>query len=175
MILTLFPPTFTRESGQAGTNGPFYAIYNRNHRYAAAIAAQEVREARFNLPFYALAMLIGGVTAHLLLPPMGEARIVAIAIAAAIALLPVGLFPPRKRRTELLGQSVECVVRRDRYGTALGTALDEAARQLTGYGQFNGYGVERIRRLLEREIPGAEEWAAANRKLIDKAFEGERK
>lgn len=165
-MLTLLPPTFARPSksgSKNGSNGPFHAWYWRDHPFAAGIAAQEVREARFKMPFALGGMaLIAGVIVLAGLP-------LALLPLAAAGLLVVRL-PAIKRRLELKGQAVECVVRLQFYGTPFKTTVAEAAAQLSRYGQFKDWSVSKLTYELTRELTAAQDWVADNRKLIARAY-----
>lgn len=176
MILTLAPPTVglkNKPSGKNGSNGMGFAFYWRGHPYAAGIAAQEVREARYKAVF---AFPFAGTTtaAYVFLTLRYDWYLEAIPLFLLGSLLVVALVmkaPSLGRRIELLGQSVECVVRERYYGTLLVTSITEAARQLSNYEQFKGWTVSKIETALLKEIPRARKWAASNRKLIERAKE----
>lgn len=165
-MITLLPPTVGLKDSE-NSNWPFFAFYNRNHRFAAAVAAQEVREARYKASIWFPLVAVGVaviVAAH-------------VWFAQSLLYLPAAIIPAslvvatkaRKRQIEIIGQSVECVVRRDKYGTPLEEALSEASRQLTRYKQFKGWTQEKIRMELVNAIPAAEQWARKNAGLIKKA------
>lgn len=167
-MLTLLPPTVGLRGGSNGGNLPFYAWYNRDHEYAAALAAQEVREARYMGALWWPALVLSSaalLATHLYLGVRWEWAPACVIFATLVALAPAS----RRRKAEYRGQSVECVVRRDVYGTPLDTALDEAAYQLTRYRQFRGHRQDEIREGLVEAIPGAEAWARRNAKLIQRA------
>lgn len=169
-MLTLFPPTFAlrkKPEGRNGANSPFFAYYWRDHPFAAAIAAQEVREARYKMPFAFAAMLAFGAAYYFAALHFGwyvEFTLLAAALGTAITKL-----PPIGRAIELRGQTTESVVRADLYGTPLDQAISDAARQLGRYGQFDGWSFEKITSALVRRIPDERRWANSNRELIAKA------
>ena len=174
-MLTMLPPTFARKNRPGGANGansPFFAYYWRDHPYAAAIAAQEVREARYKMPFALVAMLAFGAAYYFAALHFGwyiEFAPLAAALGTAITKL-----PPIGRAIELRGQSVECVVRADLYGTPLDEAVDDATRQLARYDQFDGWDELKIETGIVRAIPEARRWANSNHKLIARARELQR-
>jgi hypothetical protein len=168
-MLTMLPPTFGLKDSSNG-NFPFYAWYNRNHEFAAALAAQEVREARFSASRWFPALLVCVAVLIALHTYAGVLLEWAPATLIVATLATFGPAGPR-RKAEILGQSVECVVRRDYYGTPLEQALDEAAYQLTRYRQFKGWRVEDIREGLVEAIPGAEAWARKNAELIQRGVQ----
>jgi hypothetical protein len=145
-VLTLFPPVWGVDDkpDSNGSNGLLWAWYWKGHPFAAAIAAQEVREVRRKA-------LIGGMA----------------------GLLIAGLILRRKsfrRKLEILGQSAECVVRRDYYAAPIEKALEDAANQLAGYGQFDGWSVDRIRSELVAAIPAADKWVSSHQALVERAL-----
>jgi hypothetical protein len=162
-MLTMLPPTFGLKDSSNGGNLPFYVWYNRNHEFAAALAAQEVREARYMAALWWPVAIVSAALIYLFLP-------LAVLPASVILATLVAMAPgSRRREAEFRGQSVECVVRRDQYATPLDTALDEAAYQLTRYKQFRGWRIEDIREGLVEAIPSAEAWARKNANLIRSA------
>ena len=166
-MLTLFPPVWGVDDKPEsnGSNGALWAYYWKGHEYRAAIAAQEVREVRHKMRLTVPGLLLPGLLCFLAGP-------VAL-LAMPLGLLIASLFCMRasfRRDLEILGQSVECVVRRDYYGTALGAALDEAAAQLSRYKQFDGWKAGTIRLGLVASIPSAEKWAASHKALIERAL-----
>jgi hypothetical protein len=167
-MLTMLPPTFGLKDSSNGGNLPFYAWYDRDHDFAAALAAQEVREARYMAALWWPVLILSAaalVGAHLHLGIMWEWAGASPILATLVAMAPAS----RRREAEFRGQSVECVVRRDQYATPLDTALDEAAYQLTRYKQFRGWRIEDIREGLVEAIPSAEAWARKNANLIRSA------
>jgi hypothetical protein len=171
-MLTLLPPTFQlrdKPSGSNGTNTAFYARYWTGHPYAKGIAAQEVREARIKMPFVFGAMLLTSLIAWFT-PLPRELLFLPFLLPAAI----VARIPSLRRKVEIAGQAVECVVRRDHYGTDIQIALSEAARQIAGLKHFGGSAFDEnrvagIRADLAASIPSAEGWARSNRGLIERA------
>lgn len=165
-LLTLLPPTLgLKDSGNS--NWPVFAFYCSNHRYAAALAAQEVREARYKALRTAPGLLAGAVLTGVL---------AALSVSLAYGLLATlllgvlsGLVLTDRRKVEIVGQSVECVVRRDYYGTPIVEALDDASAQLTRYKQFKDWPQDKIRAALLEAIPAAERWAQDNAKMIRSA------
>jgi hypothetical protein len=163
-MLTMLPPTFGLKDSSNGGNLPLYAWYNRNHEFAAALAAQEVREARYMAALWWPMAIVSAALIYMFLPL--EVLPASVILATLVAMAPGS----RRREAEFRGQSVECVVRRDQYATPLDTALNEAAYQLTRYRQFKGWRIEDIREGLVEAIPSAEAWARKNAKLIRKAL-----
>lgn len=163
-MLTMLPPTFGLKDSSNGGNLPFYAWYNRSHEFAAALAAQEVREARYMGALWWPALIVVAVLIYVGLSV--EWLPAAVILATLVAMAPSS----RRRGAELRGQSVECVVREKHYGTPLETAIAEAARQLTRYKQFDGWEEAAIAAELADEIPAARQWAERNSKLIEKAL-----
>jgi hypothetical protein len=162
-MLTMLPPTFGLKDSSNGGNLPFYAWYNRNHEFAAALAAQEVREARYMAALWWPVAIVSAVLIYLFAPL--EVLPASVILATLVAMAPGS----RRREAEFRGQSVECVVRRDHYGTRLETALDEASLQLTRYKQFDGWPQDKIRAGLVGALPEAERWALNNARLIRSA------
>lgn len=171
-LLTLFPPTFgykNRSGSVNGSNWPFLATYWTGHPYSAAVAAQEVRESRYKASI--VFPLLAGLTAvsWFVLQYFGLPQELS-GIPALLSFLTT-MVGSISRKTEILGQSVECVVRRDYYNTPLDISLDEAANQLyRRYDQFDGYDEPSIRIELSKAIPSAEKWVKNNSKLIQKAL-----
>jgi hypothetical protein len=166
-VLTLFPPVWgvKDKPDTNGSNGVLWAYYWTGHPFAAAIAAQEVREVRAKLP-YSLAGLLLPALSWFLVGPLAL-------LAMMMGLLIAGLLtrrPSFRRKLEILGQSVECVVRRDCYATPLDRALDDAANQLFTYGQFDGWSRGEIRAELVLAVPSAEKWAKSHAALIERAL-----
>lgn len=169
-LLTFFPPTFVRsERGDSnGSNHLGFAYYWRYHPFAAAIAAQEVREARMKLPYAGAGIVVGaGAGAALLGFTLSASTFALWGLLIAMAL---SLRASFKRQLEIRGQGVECAVRERYYGTGLDTAIGEAARQLTRYPQFKGWPAERIAVALHTEQPIARKWMERNRGLVERAF-----
>jgi hypothetical protein len=167
-VLTLFPPVWGVDDkpDSNGSNGVLWAYYWTGHPFAAAIAAQEVREVRRKAPFALAGLALGSLSAFVLPLPL-------VAIAMMAGLLIAGLATRAnsfRRKLEILGQSAECVVRRDYYATALDKALDDAAAQLAHYKQFDGWTADRIRSELVAAIPSAEKWVRANKALVERAL-----
>jgi hypothetical protein len=169
-LLTLFPPTLGIKDTAKSSNWPFFAYYCSNHRFAAAIAAQEVCEARYKAKRMIPGLLAGALLAGVL---VGSSAVPYPLLWDLVAILLFGTLSVRlladSRKVELLGQAVECVVRRDTYATPLDTALDEASKQLTRYKQFRGWPQDKIRDGLVAAVPDAERWAGKNAKLIRRA------
>jgi hypothetical protein len=167
-VLTLFPPVWGVEDkpDSNGANGLLWAWYWKGHPFAAAIAAQEVREVRRKAPFAIAGLVIGAVAGSLI-------AIEAALIGGMAVLLIAGLILRRKsfrRKLEILGQSAECVVRRDYYAAPIEKAIDDAANQLAGYDQFEGWSVDRIRSELVAAIPSADKWVRSHQALVERAL-----
>lgn len=167
-MLTLFPPVWGVDDKPEsnGANGLLWAYYWKAHPFAAAIAAQEVREVRRKAPFAIAGLIVGAVAGSLI-------AIEAALLGGMAGLLIAGLILRRKsfrRKLEILGQSAECVVRRDYYGAPIEKALEDAANQLAGYDQFEGWSVDHIRADLVAAIPEADKWVGSHQALIERAL-----
>lgn len=166
-MLTLFPPVWGVDDKPEsnGSNGAMWAYYWKGHPFAAAIAAQEVREVRYKMRLTLPGLLLPGLLCFLL----GPVALLAMPLGLLAASL-LCLRPSFRRKLEILGQSVECVVRRDYYGTDLDTAVFDAADQLARYKQFDGWMYLDIHAALVSAIPSAEKWAASHKALIERAL-----
>jgi hypothetical protein len=174
-VLTLFPPVWgvADKPDSNGSNGVLWAYYWTGHEFAAAIAAQEVREVRLKMWFGIAGFLLPAMF-FVVLP----APIVALAMMAGLL---AGSLNCRshafRRKLEIRGQSVECVVRRDYYACLIDTALDDASKQLSYYRQFvrrdpdkAQWEVDRIRGYLAAALPSAEKWVRTNKALVERAL-----
>lgn len=171
-LLTMFPPTFAldnRPEGRNGSNMFLFAFFWRGHPHAAAIAAQEVAEARRSALPSLLTVALGAAAMHWLgLPQFGPldlpTTILADLIGAMIGLLIFMSLPGRSKATNIFGETVECVVESRLYAMTLEEALREGARQLE-----RGYGVTSAYDKMRDRLPAAIKWVESNWSLIEKA------
>ena len=164
-MITILPPTIAVDKLDAnGTNWPFFAMVHKDANCFTSIAGQEIKEARrkmftvllFAIPAFVIPFFLG-------LHPL-------IYMCAPILTMLIVALPGYKRGTEFIGQTVESVIKRDWYNIPLEESLLANAKQLTSYGQFDGWAVEKILDGLEDAVPAAEKWVKSNKGLIDKCF-----
>lgn len=180
-LLTLFPPTFAvdKPMGGGGVNGRNNALgakYWRYHPHAAAVAAQEVREARMQA-----IVLFGCITAGIAaggaahwLHPLFSPLWASMLAGALLSFAPYAVYSmaskARSANINLTGEATECVVREEYYGTPLVVALREGAFQLSRYySEFEPEDEPAILEQLKAKVPAARKWVKRNRGLIEKA------
>jgi hypothetical protein len=182
-VISLLPPTLMVKSidGANGRNWPFLALVERGHPFAAAIAAQEVREARLTaracLPGLLLGVAGTAVALAVGLVPAIPSALAFCALMTLCSTFASGNVLADDQDIELCGQAVECVVRRDEYATPLAQSIDDAAAQISHYPQFKGrrtWTTQRLRDELTSRVSDAEHWARKNEKLIVRAFRASR-